>query len=539
LTITLVENVSSGVLNLSQDGSFVYTPSLNFYGTESFSYKISTSTLESNVATVELIINPQLGAIEDVYELDSNTTLTVSAALGVLANDINPSNLPVNVVLVSDVDSGELTLNPDGSFVYIPELNSHGLDVFSYKLVSGIYESNTVLVFLAVEPKLLAYPDEYELDSNTSLSISAAQGVLANDFNPNNEAVTAVLVSGVASGELTLNPDGSFIYTPDENFHGVDQFTYRMSDGLNVSNIVSVSLEVGPGLLANPDEYELDSNTTLSVSAAEGVLTNDLNPSGLPVYAVLVSDVNSGELTLNPDGSFIYAPDNNFHGEDQFTYKMSAGGNVSNTVSVSLDVEPKLIANPDEYSGDSNQSLTVSASEGVLANDLNPTDDDLTITVVDEVSSGVLELSQDGSFVYTPNQNFYGTDTFTYKISTSNLESNVAIVEIKIIPQLEAVEDEYSLNMNSSLTVTVADGVLANDLNPSGLPVDAVLTFNAAFGTLTLNPNGSFTYVPMQNFSGTDYFSYQLKSGTYESNIARVEIHVLPLLNIYLPLVRR
>jgi hypothetical protein len=257
------------------------------------------------------------------------------------------------------------------------------------------------------------------------------------------------------------------------------------------------------------------------------------------VYAVLVSDVNSGELTLNPDGSFIYAPDNNFHGEDQFTYKMSAGGNVSNTVSVTLEVVPKLIANPDEYSGDSNHSLTVPASEGVLVNDLNPTGDALTITVVENVSSGVLELSQNGSFVYTPTPNSYGTDSFTYKISTSNLESNVATVELKIKPQLEAIEDDYSLNMNSSLNVPVAEGVLANDINPSGLPVNAVLTFNAAFGNLTLKQDGSFTYVPMPNFSGTDYFSYQLKSGIYESNIARVEIHVLPLLYIYLPLVLR
>jgi hypothetical protein len=226
---------------------------------------------------------------------------------------------------------------------------------------------------------------------------------------------------------------------------------------------------------------------------------------------------------------------------DQFTYQISDGINLSNTVSVTLDVETRLIANPDAYSGNSNHSLFVPVSEGILENDLNPTQDALTITEVENVSSGVLELNQDGSFVYTPSPNSYGTDIFSYKISTSNLESNVATVELKIKPQLVAIWDEYSMVMNRSLNVVVGEGLLVNDINPSGLPVNLVLVSNVASGTLNLNQNGSFIYIPKQNFYGTDSFTYQLKSGLYESNTVSVSLYVGQSINsafsLFLPLI--
>ncbi len=294
-------------------------------------------------------------------------------------------------------------------------------------------------------------------------------------------------------------------------------------------------------LVANPDEYSMVMNSRLNVTVGEGILANDIHQSGLPVYAVLVGGVASGELTLNPDGSFIYTPNENFHGVDQFTYQISDGINLSNTVSVTLDVETRLIANPDAYSGNSNHSLFVPVSEGILENDLNPTQDALTITVVENVSSGVLELNQDGSFVYTPSPNSYGTDIFSYKISTSNLESNVATVELKIKPQLVAIWDEYSMVMNRSLNVVVGEGLLVNDINPSGLPVNLVLVSNVASGNLTLNQNGSFIYIPKQNFYGTDSFTYQLKSGLYESNTVSVSLYVGQSINsafsLFLPLI--
>ncbi|MBP7213557.1 MAG: tandem-95 repeat protein [Anaerolineaceae bacterium] len=299
------------------------------------------------------------------------------------------------------------------------------------------------------------------------------------------------------------------------------------------------SMKLQTQLTAIYDEYELDSNTSLTVSAAEGVLTNDINPTGNPVSAVLVENVQNGNLNLNSDGSFVYTPSANFHGFDSFSYKVSDGIDESNTVPVYLYVGPRLVANPDEYSGDSNLALSVSASEGLLANDINPTEDDLTITVVEGPSSGVLNLSQDGSFVYTPSENTYGVDSFTYKINTWNLESNVTSVELEIKPNLVAVPDEYSMFMNKSLVVPVGKGLLVNDINPSALPVNLILVSNVSSGDLSLTQNGAFQYKPNQDFYGIESFSYKLRYGMYESEPAQVKIFVLPPLRVYLPLVLR
>lgn len=100
------------------------------------------------------------------------------------------------------------------------------------------------------------------------------------------------------------------------------------------------SMKLQTQLTAIYDEYELESNTTLTVSAAEGVLANDINPTGNPVNAVLVENVQNGNLTLNSDGSFFYTPNANFHGFDSFRYKVKVkvgeDGEESNTVPVYL-----------------------------------------------------------------------------------------------------------------------------------------------------------------------------------------------------------
>lgn len=108
---------------------------------------------------------------------------------------------------------------------------------------------DTTLLFgdpsMKLQTQLTAIYDEYELDSNTSLSVSAAEGVLVNDLNPTGNSVDAVLVENVKNGNLTLNPDGSFVYTPIANFYGFDSFSYKMSDGIDESNTVPVYLYIG------------------------------------------------------------------------------------------------------------------------------------------------------------------------------------------------------------------------------------------------------------------------------------------------------
>ncbi len=167
-------------------------------------------------------------------------------------------------------------------------------------------------------------------------------GVLANDSDPENDSLTAVLVSGPANGVLTLNDDGSFSYTPDENYNGSDSFTYKATDGVNFSNEVTVTLSVAAvndaPVAVQDANYSVDADNTLTVNAANGVLTNDSDPDGDSITAVLVSGPSNGVLTLNDNGSFEYTPTTGFSGSDSFTYKANDTQLDSNQITVTIDV---------------------------------------------------------------------------------------------------------------------------------------------------------------------------------------------------------
>jgi VCBS repeat-containing protein len=172
--------------------------------------------------------------------------------------------------------------------------------------------------------------DEYATDEDTPLVVAAALGVLLNDSDPNSDPLTAVVVAQPQHGTLVLNADGSFTYTPDEDFHGTDGFSYTATDGTLDSDVAAVTITVNPvndAPLAADDSFTIDQDTELSV-AAPGVLTNDTDVEGIQTVSVNPTPVASpqhGTLTLNSDGSFLYTPDTGYVGPDSFTYEISDG----------------------------------------------------------------------------------------------------------------------------------------------------------------------------------------------------------------------
>ncbi len=148
----------------------------------------------------------------------------------------------------------------------------------------------------------IASNDAYSTTEDSSLLIDAAGGVLANDVDADFDPLQAILVDDVVHGTLTLNPDGSFAYTPDPDFNGTDSFTYTASDGSIDSNLATVMLTVTPvndTPVASYDNYLTPPDTPLSVDAA-GVLANDSDVDLNPLDAVLVDDVVSGYFDAQP-----------------------------------------------------------------------------------------------------------------------------------------------------------------------------------------------------------------------------------------------
>jgi hypothetical protein len=174
--------------------------------------------------------------------------------------------------------------------------------------------------------------------------------------------------------------------------------------------------------------------------------------------------------------------------------------------------------------------LLVVTGTGVLEND-RPTGSFMTAILENTVSHGTLNLSTNGTFTYRPDTNFYGTDTFIYRAKNNNLpaRSYPAMVTITVLPVPDpatAVADSYTVNGNGSLTVA-APGVLGNDTDPNGYPLTALLAQAPGFGTLTLQPDGSFIYSPTNGFTGVDSFKYRANNGETNSNLATVQLTVV------------
>ena len=148
--------------------------------------------------------------------------------------------------------------------------------------------------------------------------------------------------------------------------------------------------------------------------------------------------------------AFTYVPAANWNGVDSFTYRVSDGEALSNIVTVTITVEAvndAPVVNDDSYSVNEDSFLTVSAP-GVLSNDSDVDGDTLQAQVVDGPANGTVVLQSNGSFLYTPNANFGGSDSFTYKVTDGTTETAAATVYITVNPINDvpvAVDDSYTM----------------------------------------------------------------------------------------------
>ncbi|MEM7133170.1 MAG: Ig-like domain-containing protein [Chloroflexota bacterium] len=345
LQANLVDDVSNGNLSLNLDGSLTYTPTTGFVGQDSFTYRATDGITNSNMATVTITVTVSLQAVDDDYITDEDMALVVAVGTGLLANDVD-NNPPTDLIvsLLTTPTHGTLTnFGTDGAFTYVPDPDFSGSDSFTYEAVDGVSSAtDQASVDLTVNPvndSPLANDDAYETAPDTVMEVNAASGILDNDNDPEQDSLQANLVDDVDNGNLTLNLDGSFTYTPNNGFVGQDSFTYQASDSITNSNTALVTLIMtgtNEAPVAVEDIYNIVPDAQLTMNATKGILANDSDPNLNPLQAILVDDVSNGNLTVNADGSFTYTPNSNFEGVDTFTYQANDAVLNSNVVTVRI-----------------------------------------------------------------------------------------------------------------------------------------------------------------------------------------------------------
>ncbi len=262
--------------------------------------------LGTGIGELALTVNAVNRVAPPVSNADFATTQeNQPVVVPVLNNDATLAGDPIRVSAVTQPTHGTVVINPDGTVTYTPTTGYIGPDRFTDTITdqNGLSSTSTVSVNVRPIPPV-ANLDTYAATANTPLTVPAATGVLANDTDPSGLPLTAVIEANPTRGTITLNPDGSFTYTPTLNDTGPDTFTYRATDGTVFSTPVTVTLNVRPGApITDPDTYSTIAGATPTVPVATGVLSNDTDPNGLPLTATLVSQPTHGTLTLNSDGS--------------------------------------------------------------------------------------------------------------------------------------------------------------------------------------------------------------------------------------------
>lgn len=500
-----------------------------------------------------LIVDDENLTVSDADHLDlAFATVTISNLLNaddeVLAADTGDTGLEANY----DADNGVLTImgGEDRAFVTLAEIqtvlrtvtyNNQSVmpdpipRLVQFVVNDGFDDSETAVSTVTINEvnslPLANNDGPYPVDEDLTLVVEAIEGVLANDSDVDDLTLTAVLVDDVEHGDLTLNDDGGFSYTPDENFNGSDSFTYKAHDGEAASaEAATVTITVNPindaPIAVDDPDYEVDEDTTLTVILEEGLLLNDSDPDQDMIQAETVTLPEHGDLLLNADGSFSYEPDENYNGSDSFTYRASDGELYSEPATVSINIlavnDAPVAEDDPDYITNEEEELLVDAANGVLDNDSDVDDGDQLTAV--EVSgpvdgfnepTGTLVLEADGSFSYDPPLNFTGPITFTYKAvddsGDENDESDPATVTIMVTeendaPIISEIDDQNIDEDDSTgpLAFTVEDpDNLFGELNISA---EVVAGDAADQSSLTLSCDDgscSIEVTPLPDMNGT------------------------------------
>jgi VCBS repeat-containing protein len=552
LTISSVGPAVGGAVSIVGT-DVVFSPTLNFNGPASFDYVVAddgtTNGLPAPLSDTGLVnftinaVNDAPVAVGDSYSTDEDVTLNVSAP-GVLSNDSDVDLDTLTTELVADVTNGTLTLNANGSFSYVPDADFSGSDSFTYNATDSLLDSNVVTVSITVDavndaPTISDVADQSTNEDTATGAIAitvgdvdnAAAGLVVTASSSNQALVTdANLVLGGSGTSRTV------VATPEADANGTTTITLTVSDGdLTATDTFVLTVNaVNDAPVAVGDSYSTDEDITLNVSAP-GVLGNDSDVDLDALTTELVSNVSNGTLTLNANGSFSYVPDADFSGSDSFTYNATDSLLDSNVVTVSITVDAVNDAPTiSDVADQSTNEDTATGAIGITVGDVDNAAAGLVVTASSSnqalVTDANLVLGGSGTgrtLVATPEADANGTTTITLTVSDGNLTAtDTFVLTVNAVNDAPvAVGDSYSTDEDITLNVS-APGVLGND---SDVDLDALTTelvSNVSNGTLTLNANGSFSYVPDADFSGSDSFTYNATDSLLDSNVVTVSITV-------------
>jgi len=587
LTAVLDTSVANGSLTFNANGSFAYTPDSGFVGTDDFLYEAVDDSGATDDAAVSLTVEPAANpptAQPDSFRTAEGRTLTVPPP-GVLANDTDPEGDSLSAELVSTPSSGLILFDDNGSFEYGPEPGFTGTDQFTYRAVDPNGNADTTSITIQVQspgagpspgPPLAAVADYEDEDRNFVATGSTALQLDSSVVSPASNGLTSLRIDATTDGAARLErpahlPESDrlrFLLKPNSDTSFTLTLTFEESDGVGNIDSFETSVPVdsgdtwqrieipfsdlGPGFDpiapragGNGGFLQLDLATDVDVTFHVDEFTFGTESRAL----VELMDFERTALAYgNPfcpptltDTSDVAV------GSDGFTARSVAGSGCFGYNYGTGTSRPGLFVDAD---GNDVLSFRVKAEEGGSLSAFIETsfgaggftlENETTVPLPSDDSWSRIEipldsLGDDPSALRSPGIWNIGFEGF----GPEGTEAAFLIDDVKIRaagPNNPPVArpDTFSTSPGQPLTVD-APGVLGNDSDPNQDPLAASLLSDVSQGSLTLENDGAFEYVPNDGFTGTDQFTYAASDGS-AADTATVSLQVTDgLLTRILPL---
>ncbi|HCM1331715.1 TPA: tandem-95 repeat protein [Vibrio parahaemolyticus] len=504
------------------DGKLVFTPAENFHGDAEITYTLTDGAL-TDQATVNVTVN----AVNDTPVVESNL------ADQTLAEDFTPYTIDLNTAF-SDVDNvdGELTFSVSGNSNVLvsiengiatisPTADWNGSETLTFTATDPSGESVSQTVDFTVAPVVDIKADSTNVVEDTPTIIN----VLGNDtFEGDGKVVSLDANNGPVNGSVSVNPDGSVTYTPNDNYHGIDSFTYIVTSG-GVSESTTVNVDVTPendAPVAKDDTAITDEDTPVTID----VLPNDTDVDGdkLSIESASVPKEQGTVEVVN--GKLVFTPTENFNGDAEITYTVTDGALTDQaTVKVTVNAvndTPVVESNiADQALAEDFTPYTIDLNTAF--SDVDNVDGELTFSV--SGNSNIQVAIVNGIATITPTADWNGSETLTFTATDPSGESISQTVNFTVAPVADIVADKATVVEDTSTVIKV----LGNDTFEGDGKVVSLDTNNGpANGTVSVNPDGSVTYTPNDNYHGTDSFTYIVTSGGV-SESTTVSVDVTPV----------
>ena len=413
----------SKVPGFETNGKVVYTPKPDFVGKDSFSFVTNDGDLNSQPAIVQINVTENNPPVANILTINTDEDTPVTIVL----KGEDPDGDTLTYKVASEPLHGKLSGDAP-NLKYTPNENYNGPDNFNYSVNDSKSESfaaNVSINVKSINDAPTAKSENVTTQEDTPVPIN----LIASD--PDGDTMTYIIVSPPSHGVLSSILPNT-IYTPNNNYNGSDSFTYKVSDGKNESAITEVSITIEPtedapiAVTGNSVVLNEDTPTTITLEASD--------PDGDPLTYTIERAPSRGTIT-GTGPQVTYTPDKDFNWLDSFTFSVSDGKTKSSPAVVYItvnSVNDPPTANDDKVEIFEDQTID---KIKVLANDSDLDKDPLTIKEVTQAPHGKVEInSDDATLKYTPEPNYYGTDSFTYTVQDPAGATDTAVVEVKITP---------------------------------------------------------------------------------------------------------